>query len=550
MSIRSDADSEGEETERVIDRSGDIDQRPPDERAPPQIGTVVSFPRLQSRETSSPVLQAAPKTMLPKRLPADLEGLAARLQKALDKHRDQAGSQLDALKQKIEAQEKRCLPPKLDGDLQQIRFQRQKLLIANGPLLSSRLAEERTRLADLEHFKSRNRLFRDAHYPESPLLGLGVLFFLILGEGAINGIFFAEGSEQGLLGGWLEALVLACTNAGSAFLLGRLVIPQIHRRNALLRTAALLLAVAGMLGLCAINLAGAHYRDFKAAAGIQTETPVSLKSDNPGNPALQKPSSVLLARPHRFPQSGLSDRIPLDRAPAALEPPPVRTAVTVKERDAILEILRSPFSFNSFMSLFLFVTGLCAAVIAAADGYRFDDPFPGYGRRHRSYRDARAARTDALNRILNQSNTIMSGNFQSISTKLEGFAEEMASLLRLHHAYAADRKSALERLERMVQDGEAELACHERLANKVRDRDVSELYALTFKPLPDLSEKHAKFYETQEKKLKALQKSLQKEQGDMLGIFDEASADFQRLLAECSRASLAAARMGEEPAGI
>jgi len=193
------------------------------------------------------------------------------------------------------------------------------------------------------------------------------------------------------------------------------------------------------------------------------------------------------------------------------------------------------------MSLFLFVTGLCGATIAAADGYRFDDPFPGYGRRHRSYRDARAARTEALNRILNQSNSIMTGHFQAIARKVEAFAQEMSILLALHHAYASDQKALLSRLEEIVQDSEAEIAAHERLHRKVRDSGSRDLYAFAFKPLPALSEKHVKFYEAQEKKLKALQKATQKEQRDLLGVFDEASADFQRLLAECSQASLSAA---------
>ena len=41
------------------------------------------------------------------------------------------------------------------------------------------------------------------------------------------------------------------------------------------------------------------------------------------------------------------------------------------------------------MSFFLFVIGLCGASIAALDGYKLDDPFPGYGKRHRKYAAAR-----------------------------------------------------------------------------------------------------------------------------------------------------------------
>ncbi len=81
-----------------------------------------------------------------------------------------------------------------------------------------------------------------------------------------------------------------------------------------------------------------------------------------------------------------------------------------------------------------------------------------------------------------------------------------------------------------------------RLINKVPGRERADIFAIAAKQLPPLSERQLKFFEAQDRKLKALQKSAQKEQNDVLGIFDAASADFQRLLAEASSASLHAAR--------
>src|ERR1700741_517030 len=51
--------------------------------------------------------------------------LAKRLQDRLDLQYSKAKARLDAIAYKIEAQEKRCVTPKLDEDLQRIRFQRQ-----------------------------------------------------------------------------------------------------------------------------------------------------------------------------------------------------------------------------------------------------------------------------------------------------------------------------------------------------------------------------------------------------------------------------------------
>ncbi|MGA7324983.1 MAG: hypothetical protein WBX25_10990, partial [Rhodomicrobium sp.] len=60
------------------------------------------------------------------------------------------------------------------------------------------------------------------------------------------------------------------------------------------------------------------------------------------------------------------------------------------------KILEAPFTFDSFLSFFLFAIGLCCACIAALDGYKFDDPFPGYGKCQRRYAEARARSTSML----------------------------------------------------------------------------------------------------------------------------------------------------------
>jgi hypothetical protein len=530
---------------RVIDRSGDIDQRPAEERAAPPTGTIVLFKGSARPEPNAVALLTNPVRHPPsalaasQRLPAvpqALAEIAQRLQKDLDKQFAKAKAQLEGLTQKIEVQEKRCIPPKLDDDFQQIRFQRQKVLIANGPVLADHLRDERSRLADLERFKSENRLFREAHYPASPMLGFGILLVLVLTEACINGVLFADSNDQGLFGGWLEAVVLSITNVGAAFLLGRLVLPQIHGRGLFLRAAAITATIAGFAALAVINLFGAHYRDFKAEmarldldAGTKTtpkhETSIVLAGPRPaiaGSPA-PKPGKPASAEP----------------AP----PQPARATERPKEREAIRKILAAPIDLQSFSSFFLLVIGLCGAVVAVCDGYKFDDCFPGYGKRHRRYAEARAKSAEALRRILNQSNAIMAGSFQAMSRKIENHAHEMATLLALHHAYAGDLRALQDGLDEGVRDAEAEIACHDRLVNKVPDRGTFDLYTVAIKPLPMLSETHVKFYETQEKKLKALQKSAQKEQDDGLGVFAAASAGFQKLLAEASQASLQTASL-------
>jgi hypothetical protein len=424
--------------------------------------------------------------------------------------------------------------PKLDGDLQQIRFQRQKLLIANGPALADCLRDEKNRLADLEQFKAEHRLSRDAHYPASPLLAFGILSILIIVEAGINGVLFADSSDQGLFGGWLEALVLSIANAGAAFLFGRVALPQLHRRGAASKTAALALCVAGFAAIAAINLAGAHYRDFRAEANPE-----------PAAPAVAKPETSLLLSGAKLASPAPALRKAAKPAPApppaALPQHPLPDNGKAKEREAIAKLFATPFAFGSFLSVFLFAIGLCAAIIAALDGYKFDDPFPGYGRRHRKYADARLRSADALKRILAQSNAIMTGSFQAVNRKIEDFGHEMSSLLTLHQAYACSLKTLQDSLREAAEDADAQITTHDRLLNKVPGPEALDMYSVAVKSLPPLPEKQVKFYEAQERKLKSLQKNAQKEQGDVLGLFETASADFQKLLAGASQASLQAA---------
>jgi len=540
MSTSAEPEAGLDDGERVIDRSGDIDQRPPEERTGKESANAISLrPAEPENRAPSYALQrysAVSQSVQPfQPPPKELADTAQRLQKEIDKQYAKAEAQLAALAQKIEAQEKRCLPPKLEGDLQQIRFQRQKILIGNGPVLADCLREEKNRLADLEHFKAENGLMRDAHYPSSPLLAFGILSVLILLEAGTNGVLFADSSDQGLFGGWLEALVLSIANVGAAFLFGRIVLPQLHRRGFIARAGAILLALAGAAALIAVNLIGAHYRDFKAeVASLETATPATVKQSLAGG----APKPPLAGKPAK-------------PAPADISAPPQGQSADKqkgKEREAIGKLFGSPFAFDGFMSFFLFVIGLCGASIAALDGYKLDDPFPGYGKRHRKYTAARAKSTQALRRILGQSNAIMTGSFQAIGRKIENFAQEMSALLALHHAYASGHKAFQDGLEEAARDAEAAIAAHDRLINKVPGRDSREIYSIAVKLLPPLGENQIKFYETQEKKLKALQKSAQKEQGDVLGVFEAASADFQKLLAGASQASLQAA-LAELPKG-
>ncbi len=543
----------GDDAERVIDRSGDIDQRPPEERSVKPAKIVVFRPNPPSEAEPVARLRRLDDEQLPAPTPVSREAPSAALadvaisaQAAIDRQFVKAKAHLDACAQKIEAKEKKCALPRLDGDLQQLRFQRQKSLIANGPALASHLREERSRLADLERFKAETGIARDAHYPASPILGFGILSILVLVEACINGVLFAETSDRGLFGGWLEAMALAITNVGVAFLVGSIILPQLNRRSLPAKAAGGLLALAGLAALVAVNLFGAHYRDFKATA------------------AKAELAAQAVAAPRRETSAPIIGQKPASETPGFKAPPPPFPSAAAEaakralaeekgkrsEMEALRKVFQAPFEIESFTSLFLLIIGLCAATVAAADGYKFDDPCPGYGKRHRRYAEAREASAAALRRVLGNANAGIAANFQSIDRKLETCAQELAELAALRDAYAGDCAAFRTALDEAARAGEAGIARHDRLLNKIPDRTALDRYALSAPALPQLNEKHAKFAESQEKKLKALQKTVQKEKNESLGVFEAAAQDFEKLLAEVVQASLQTAPPPPPPRGL
>lgn len=66
---------------------------------------------------------------------------------------------------------------------------------------------------ELDDFKRREKISRAADYPESKSLRIGLVFVLAFSEALANTFFFAEGSDFGLVGGFVLALLAASSNA-------------------------------------------------------------------------------------------------------------------------------------------------------------------------------------------------------------------------------------------------------------------------------------------------------------------------------------------------
>ena len=197
------------------------------------------------------------------------------------------------------------------------------------------LHRDRVRLnTNLRFFKQKNGLMRDARYPDNTALMIGTLIAVVVAEAAANAVFFSRGSDLGLLGGALIALLVSVFNVGWSFLFGRLAYRGLNIRNAFLKLVCMVGVVAHIFGALLINLAVAHYRQL-----------MSTVADSGGDPD---------------------------------------TALDL----VVSQMVQDPFAIGSFDSIMLLVIGAAVTVFATYEGYHSDDVYPGFGEMTRELRAA------------------------------------------------------------------------------------------------------------------------------------------------------------------
>lgn len=169
-------------------------------------------------------------------------------------------------------------------------------------------------------FKARHKIDRAADYPESRFLHIATLLIIFASESVLNAFFFAQGSDFGLIGGWIQAMQYAGVNLALAFTISLLLVRQIHHSKWLNRIVGWLGTIFLIVEIVAFNLFVGHYREIYA------------------------------------------------------------TAPETAQKLAVEAFKANPFGLTTAESFLLLVVGILFAIIAAIDGYRFDDRYPGYGR--------------------------------------------------------------------------------------------------------------------------------------------------------------------------
>jgi hypothetical protein len=148
---------------------------------------------------------------------------------------------------------------------------------------------------------------------------VGVILFVLLADAIINGYFLSSRAELGLLGGILQAIIVAGANVLLGVFAGRLALPNIIHKSPSRRIGGLIALSILLALILGLNLSFAHYRDL-----------FTLGVANPGQRALS-------------------------------------------------EVVETPFMLHDIQSWWLGGIGLLFAFVSLIDGFKWDDPYPGYG---------------------------------------------------------------------------------------------------------------------------------------------------------------------------
>ncbi|WP_323810209.1 hypothetical protein [Sphingobium baderi] len=263
------------------------------------------------------------------------------------------------------------------------------------------------REVDWRSFRAANNITEMAHYPESLIWHWGIILSLALVETVVNAFFYEN--ANGLVGGFVVALAVAVVNMGSAAGLGSL-----FRRR---------------------NLAAPDQKYFGWAC-------------------------LILFVPLTFFCNGLFAAFRSSYQTLADPSDPLQLREGFKEAwGEAAKIFYFDIHFQDFSSFLLFMTGIALSMFAFWKGYTSDDPFPGYSKRDRALKAAKADEAAVQGRVKQKLKDFLHAQ----RTHVQGLAGQTGTLIamltrRLSEVEHSQRSaianaSSIERDYHLVLDG-------------------------------------------------------------------------------------------------
>lgn len=263
-----------------------------------------------------------------------------------------------------------------------------------GPLREHYLATR----SELRDFKNKHKLTRPSRAPSSRWTSFGLLFVLLAVESALNGMFFAKGSDYGLVGGIGTAIGISLVNVSFAFVLGLWPARWMRHSNLAIKFIGAVSLLSGIALITGVHAFAAHLREATTA---------SVNEDEAGRVAWQS-------------------------------------------------FVNNPLSIHDLNSVYLFALGMLFAALAIFKGYTFDDPFPGYGsvtrrfsRAQDDYSDEHSSVFDDLEDTRQEIATNLDDGIQRIPTfpqAADNIRAQRATMLEQFRAYEAGVEAAVRQL--------------------------------------------------------------------------------------------------------
>jgi len=226
---------------------------------------------------------------------------------------------------------------------------------------------------EYDAFRAKYRLGRAARQPHDRRMGIALLVVAVAAESLLNGVFFAEGSDLGLLGGVSLALLISFFNVIVGAINGVLFLRMMHHSKLWAKLIGVVMFVITLSVVVMLNGFIAHFRDVYQNVGENYDLRLIGRS-----------------------------------------------------------LIQTPFELISIQSWALFLAGLLFSGFATIKAYGFDDPHPGYGavdRRWRAREDAYAiSRQDFIDEAADIRDACLSRLSKAIES-LRGASSQRQQLL-------------------------------------------------------------------------------------------------------------------------
>ncbi len=302
--------------------------------------------------------QPAPSSAVPSQTEMTLLARVIELFTAI---RQEASATLNGLQAEISARREAFTQERYEGRIRSIEASMRALLNRHGGELEQRVYDALKAKREYEYFNYIHKRTADPKVDKWQFILLFLIVPLTL-ESLLNGNFFAEASEFGLVGGAATAVIISALNIALGFLVG--LGPARYCQH--VRATHLFWALPAYVGLIILivmfNLAVGHYRE------------------------------MLIATPD------------------------------ARSLQVLPRLLESPFAITELKSAALVIIGCIVAFAAAVKGYSAFGSYPGHGSAYKRWRQ----RWEAVEEERRRLDVALLPELEALRSRIDGFKEDCA----------------------------------------------------------------------------------------------------------------------------